>query len=69
MINMKQCDWVCLARIARGGIDVSSANAPSRARLEAMQYIVVRPRDTLAITGLGRDVLIRRQYGLGPPAE
>ncbi len=65
MENMTASDWACLASIERG----ETPAAPSRARLEALQFIVTRPHNTVAITGLGRDALIRRQYRLRPPAQ
>jgi hypothetical protein len=69
MNEMMQCDWACLARIERGENLTTSFGAASRARLEAIQFIVTRPHNTLAITGLGRNALMRREYRLSPPAD
>jgi hypothetical protein len=67
--DLLQYDWTCLAMVERGESPASSSTAASRVRLEAMNFIVKRPQNKLAITGLGRDALMRQRYGLGLPAE
>ena len=67
MNELIECDWDCLARVERGGSPASGYATASRARLEAMNFILARPNNTLAITGLGRNALIRHQLRLALP--
>ena len=69
MESMTASDWACLAGVERGENAAASSHARSRARLEAMQFIVSRPHNSFAITGLGRDALMRKKYCLGLPAQ
>lgn len=69
MNPLMECDWACLAGVERGDDPASAGSAESRARLEAMNFIAARPRNTLVITGLGRDALIRHHYRLAPAVE
>ncbi|MDB5977221.1 MAG: hypothetical protein JWR07_3981 [Nevskia sp.] len=69
MTDMTTLDWKHLMAIADG----KSATAASKAchkKLTERQYIMPRHNGSLAITGLGRESLLRRKYKLPiPPNE
>ena len=68
VIELTEHDWSCLSLVDEGA-EVRSSMAPAVARLGAMNFIVLRPRNTVVITGLGREALLRRKYSFGLPGE
>lgn len=68
MDSMTERDWICLSNISRGEATTAALSKVSRRRLEALEFIVTRPRNQFAVTGLGREALIRRKHRLGLPA-
>ena len=68
MIELTEHDWSCLSLVDEGA-EVRKSMAPAVARLGAMNFIVLRPRNTVVITGLGREALLRRKYRFDLPVE
>lgn len=69
MADMTTLDWKHLMAIADGK-SATAASRTCRKKLMERQYIVPRHNGSLAITGLGRESLLRRKYKLAiPPSE
>lgn len=68
MDMMTERDWICLSNISRGEPATATLSKVSRRRLEELEFIVMRPHNQFAVTGLGREALIRRKHQLGLPA-
>lgn len=69
METMTERDWTCLNNISRGEPAMAASSKGSRRRLEALEFIVTRPHNRYAVTGLGREALIRRKHRLALPVE
>jgi hypothetical protein len=68
VIELTEHDWSCLNLVDEGA-EVRRSMAPAVARLGAMNFVVLRPRNTVVITGLGREALLRRKYKFSLPSE
>jgi hypothetical protein len=69
MTDMTPLDWKHLMAIADGKSGAGASKACHK-KLTERQYIVPRHNGSLAVTGLGRESLLRRKYKLAiPPSE
>ena len=69
MTDMTTLDWKHLTAIADGKAGTGASKACHK-RLQDRQYVMLRHNGSLAITGLGRESLLRRKYKLAiPPSE
>jgi hypothetical protein len=66
MYKMTSLDWRWLKSIAGGNAE--NAPGPQRDKLIGLNFIIARYRkDSFALTGLGRDALLRQKYKLALP--
>lgn len=61
-------DWSCLCLVDEGG-EVRSSMVAAVARLAAMNFLCLRPHNTVIITGLGREALLRKRYNFSMPSS
>jgi hypothetical protein len=67
MGELNDRDWQLLQQIDDGEpVDVPP---DSVVRLVAAKFIMLRHDRKAAITGLGRDAVLRKQYNFAPPSE
>lgn len=63
---MTEQEWNCLSRIDRGELSVPTPADPIE-RLLLLKFIVRRPAQKIAVTGLGREALMRHHYKFSIP--
>lgn len=63
---MTESEWDCLRRIDSGELQVATPGEPIE-RLLLLKLVVRRPASRLAVTGLGREALMRKHYNFDVP--
>jgi len=63
---MTESEWDCLRRIDSGELTLASPGEPFE-KLLLLKFAVRRPGSRLAVTGLGREALMRKHYNFDVP--